>query len=77
MLYGAFRSVPRNLEPGTEANPATGSRLSEECRGCVVLPALMSEFPRNNHAALAHGYLSHECDLKLAQQNYCLCRFDK
>ena len=77
VLYSAFRSVPRHLEPGTETNPATGSRLTEECRGRVVLAALMGEFPRDNHAALAHGYFSHESDLKLAQQYYSLCRLDK
>ncbi len=77
MLYGVFRSVPRHLEPSTEADPAAFSRFSEEGSRRVVLAPLMGDLPRDNHAALAHGYFSHECDLKFAQQDYCLFRFDK
>ena len=74
---GVFGGVPCYLEPSAEADPAACSRFSEEGRRRVVLAPLMGDFPRDNHAAFAHGYFSRECDLKFAQQDYCLFRLDK
>jgi hypothetical protein len=66
MSGGALRNVVGNLEPGAKANPTTGSRLTEECRGRVVLAIPMGELPRDEHAALIHGHVSQECHLKFA-----------
>ncbi len=66
-----------NLEPGTEPKAKTGSRLTVQCRGRVVLATLMGKFVRDEYAALIHGHVSQECHLKFAEQNRTLCRLGK
>lgn len=58
-----------NLEPGAEPEAKTGSRLTEQCRGRVVLATLMVKFVRDEYAALVHGQVSQECHLKFAEEN--------
>ena len=77
ILSGALASVLGNLEPSAKSEPATGSRLAEECRGRVVLATLMSKLPRDEHTALIHGYVPQECYLKFAQENRPLCGLRK
>ncbi len=66
-----------NLEPGTEPKANTGSRLTVQCRGRVVLATLMGKLVRDEYAALVHGYVSQECHLKFAEENRALCRLRK
>ena len=66
-----------NLEPGAKPEAKTGSRLTEQCRGRVVLATLMVKFVRDEYAALAHGQVSQKCHLKFAEENRTLCRLGK
>jgi hypothetical protein len=70
-------NVSDNLEPSAEPKAKTGSRLTEQCRGRVVLATLMGELARDEHAALVHGHVSQQCHLKFAEENRALCRLGK
>jgi len=69
LLNVALYKVLVNLEPGAEPKAKTGSCLTEQCRGRVVLATLMCKLVRDEHATLVHGYVSQEYHLKFAEEN--------